>query len=150
MEPLSQKLAELSVQAKNTEDRAKAARSEAGQRLDERREKIRDDSAAALAKVRDGLDRAGESARAHATQLKSKIASDFEQLKQRAGESHRKFAAREAEIRAEDMAADAEDAIDYAIASVKLAELAVLDAIDARITADTKADEIQPAQPMPA
>jgi hypothetical protein len=150
MKPLSEKLAQLSVQAKHTEDRAKKAQTEAKDRLEQQREKVREETRAALDKVNNGLSRASADAQVHARQLKTKVDSDFERLKQHADERKQKFEAWQANNYANDKEADAEALVDYAIASVKMAELGVLDAIDARLRAESKAEQIQPAQPTPA
>lgn len=149
MKPLSEQLAELSVQAKNIEDRARRAQSEAKERLGEKRSQLQQETSAALDKVSQGLARVNADAQTRARQLKAKVESDVEQLKQRAAETGQKFEAWQAGNYADDKEADAAASVDYAIAAVKIAGLAVIDAIDARLQAGAK-EQIRPAQPTPA
>lgn len=150
MKPLSEQLANLSVEAKHAEDRARKAQTEAKERLEQRREHVREETEAALDKVKSGLSRASADAQLRSRQLKSKVDSDFEHLKDRHEERKRKLEAWQANNYATDKEADAEALINYAIASVRMAELGVLDAIDARLRAEAKAEQVQPAQPTPA
>lgn len=143
MKPLSQQLADLSVQAKNTEVRVSKAQSEAKEHLQQQRQRLRDETEEALEKINTGLTRASADAQVRARQLKSKVESDLEQIKQRAAESGHKFEAWQADNYATDKEADAAACIDYAIVSVKVAELAVIDAIGARLRANDKVDQIQ-------
>jgi hypothetical protein len=143
---LSQQLAELSAEAKKAEDRFSQAQSEAKEHLTQQREHVQRETETALQNVSEGLSRASADAQERASQIKSKVDSDFDQLKQRATESKQKFEAWQADNYANDKQADAEAAIGYAIASVKMAELATLDAVEARARAEIKAEEIQPAQ----
>ena len=150
MKALSEKLAELSVQAKNTEERAAKAKGQAKERFDERRQQLSDETKAALEKVNTSLASASADAQVRARQVKSKVESDLEQIKQHATQSGHKIEAWQANNFANDKEADAAACIDYAIASVKVAELAVIDAIDARLRAEDKAEQVQNPQPTPA
>jgi hypothetical protein len=146
MPPLSQQLAELSNQAKKAEDRVAKAQSETRERVEESREKAHREAQAALGRVNDSVSRASEGAKTRFAQLKSKVDTDFQQIEANASERKTKFESWQADNYASDKLADAEAAINYAIASVKLAEVATLDAIDAQVRADVKADQVQPIQ----
>jgi uncharacterized protein YpuA (DUF1002 family) len=146
MQPLSQQLSQLSAEAKKAEDRFAKAQSQAKEHLTEQREHVRQETEAALQKVSQNLSRAGADAQERTTQLKSKVDSDFGQIKDRADQSKHKFEAWQANNYADDKQADAEAAISYAIVSVKMAELATLDAVEARGRAEIKAEETQPIQ----
>lgn len=146
MKPLSQKLTELSVQAKNTEDRAAKARTEAHERIEQQREQIREETEQALAKIKQHVDLAKGDARTRFNLLQAKVDADFQQMKQDAAEKKSKFEAWQVENYAADKEADAEAAIDYAIAATKMAEFQVLNAIAARARAQFK---FAPAQPTP-
>ncbi len=144
MKPLSQQLAQLSVEAKNAEEHAAKAQSDAKEHLERRRDQVQDETRAALDKVSQKLSQAGADTQARTQQMKTKVNSDLEQLKQRSSEQARKFEAWQANNFANDKEADASSAIDYAIAATKLAELATLDAISARAAAESKAEQISP------
>ena len=146
MQPLSQQLAELSAQAKKAEDRAAKAQSETRERLEQRREKAHREAEAALDRVSDTVSRASEGTKVHFAQLKSKVDADVQHIKADASERKAKFEAWQANNYATDKLADAQAAISYAIASVKMAEVATLDAIGARARAEVKADQVQPIQ----
>ena len=68
--------------------------------------------------------------------MKAKIASDMNALKAHVGEAKHEIDAKRAEHRAKHLEWEANFAIDYAIAAVEQAGLAVLDAAAARIAAE--------------
>ena len=143
MKPLSQKLAELSVQAKATEERVAKAQNEARETFDRRREQVRLEVEQALGEVQQRFQRAQGETRTRLEALHAKVNSDFEQMKKDAGEKKRKFEAWQAENYASDKEADALAAIDYALAATKIAELQTLDAIGARAEADSRSEQVQ-------
>jgi hypothetical protein len=145
---LSEKLAELSAQAKATEDRLLKAQSEARDRIEQRREQVRHETEQALGKFKQRFQEAKGETRGRFETLHAKVSADFEQMKKDAGEKKRKFEARQAQNYASDREADALAAIDYAVAATKIAELQTLDAIAARAEADSKAEQIQPMPTM--
>jgi hypothetical protein len=145
MKPLSQKLAELSVQAKSAEDRAAKARSEARERIEQQREQIRQETEQALGKIKQHVDSATGEARTRLNLLQAKVDADFAQMKQDAAEKKAKLEAWQAENYATDKEADAEAAIEYAIAATKMAEFQTLTAIAARARADFKSEQVQEA-----
>lgn len=143
MKPLSQKLAELSAQAKTTEDHVAKAQTEAHDRLQQRREQVRQETEKALGKVKQRFETAKGETRTRFDALHAKVNADFEQMKKDAGEKKRKFEAWQAQNYAGDKEADALAAIDYAVAATKIAELQTLDAIAARVEADSKSEQIK-------
>lgn len=143
MKPLSQKFAELSVQAKATEDRVAKAQTQAHEQLKNEREQVRYETEQALGKVKQHVEQAKTETRDRFNALQAKVTSDFEQMKKHAGEKKQKFEAWQSENYASDKEADAFAAIDYAVAATKIAELQTLDAIAARVEANSKAEQIQ-------
>ena len=142
MKPLSQNLAELSVQAKNAEDRVSKAQTEGRERIEHQREHVRQEAEQALGKVKQRFDEAKGEARTRFDALRGKVNADFEQMRQHASETKGKFEAWQSENYASDKEADALAAIDYAVAATKLAELQTLDAIAARAQANSKSEQV--------
>jgi hypothetical protein len=68
--------------------------------------------------------------------VKAKIDADMTALKAKAEDVKHKIDVKTAEDRADEMEWEAGFAIDYAIASVEQAKLAVLDALDGRVQAE--------------
>lgn len=148
MKPLSQKLAELSVQAKSAEERVAQFQTETRERIEQQREHVREEAEQALGKVKQRFDEAKGEARGRLESLQAKANADFEQIRRKASETKGKFEAWQAENYALDAEIDALAAIDYAVAATKLAELQTLDAIVARAQADNKAEQVQPSPTM--
>jgi hypothetical protein len=133
---LSEQLADLSVRAKNTEDSVAAAEKEAHDKIAARKEQARIAATAAVEKVNQEIKSAGNSAARDWNSVKAKVAADMATLKAKATRAKHDFDAGRAEDRADEMEWEAGFAIDYAIASVEQAKLAVLDAIDSRAEAE--------------
>lgn len=148
MKLLSQKLAELSVQTKNAEDRVARAQTEAHDKIEQQRDQVRQEAEAALGTVKQRFEEAKGETRARLEGLRIKVNSDVEQMTKHADEGKRKFEAWQAENYASDKESDAIAAIDYAIAAAKMAELLTLDAISARSRATNKAGQVQPTPTM--
>ena len=146
MQPLSQQLAELSEQAKKAEERITKAQSETKERVQQHLEQAHREAEAALDRVNERVERSSEGTRTRLDQFKSKVKADLDGMKEDATARKTKFEAWQANNYANDKHADAQAAIGYAIASVKMAEVATLDAIEARTRAEIKADQVQPAQ----
>ena len=68
--------------------------------------------------------------------MKAKVAADMAALKANIGEAKHNHDVKRADRRADRLEWEAGFAIDYAIASVEQANLAVLDAIDGRVEAE--------------
>ena len=146
MEPLSQHLSELSAQAKKAEDRVAEVESQTKERFEQQRDEAHREAEAALARVGADVERASEGTKSAFAQLKSKVDGDVERMREDASARKATFEAWQAKNYASDKTADAQAAIGYAIAAVKLAEVATLDAIEARGRAEIKADQAQPIQ----
>ena len=136
MIPLSQQLADLSVHAKSVEDAFAVAQKEAHDKVAERKAAALSAAKTAVEKVNDQIKSAGESASRDRKALQAKITADINTLKAYATEAKHNIDVDRAEDRAELLESDAGFAIDYAIASVEQARLAVLDAIDGRLAAE--------------
>ena len=134
--PLSEQLADLSVRAKNTEDAWAAAQKEAHDKIAARKAQARAAATAAVEKVNQGVKSAGDSAARDWNTVKAKVAADMKALKMDVAEAKHERDVNRAEERAEQLEWNAGFAIDYAIASVEQAKLAVLDAVDGRLAAD--------------
>ena len=137
VKPLSEQLAELSVHAKNAEDAAAAAKKETHDKIVARREQVQSAAAALTEKVSQQVKSVKDASDSQSVALKAKIAADNDHLKAMVKKGMDKFAADRAENYAEVMEGRATSAIDYAVASVELAKLSVLDAILARVDAES-------------
>lgn len=133
---LSEQLADLSVHAKKAEDAVAAAQKETHDEIMRRWEQARADARATTEKVNQQIQSVGESAPQDWNARKAKIAADVELLKAKIGRKKLELDAKRAEKEAKRLERDAGWAIDYAIAAVDQARLAVLDAIEGRIEAD--------------
>ncbi len=129
MKPFSEQLANLSVHAKNTEEAVAAAQKEVHDKVVARVAQAQAAAEQAVQKANHNIKSASDTASAKWNGMKAKIAADLDDLKskvaQRKHDLSVKFAANYAQILDEDAAF----AIDYAIASIEQAKLAVLDAI---------------------
>jgi hypothetical protein len=134
--PVSEQLADLSVRAKNTEDAWAAAQKEAHDKIAARKAQARAAATAAVEKVNEEVKSAGDSAARDWNTVKAKIAADRNALKADVAEAKYERDVKRAEKRADQLEWEAGFAIDYAIASVEQAKLAVLDAVDGRLAAE--------------
>jgi hypothetical protein len=132
---LSERLAELSVRAKNAEEAVVAAQAEAHDKIVVRRQQARAAATAAVEKVNQEIKSAGNAAARDWNTVKAKITADISTLKADAAKTKHSLDMKHAENRADRLDWEAGFAIDYAIASVEQAKLAVLDAIDGRVEA---------------
>lgn len=133
---LSEQLADLSVHAKKAEDAVTAAQKETHDKIMARWEQARADATATTEKVDEKIKSVGDSAAKGWNARKAKIATDMDALKAKVVRKKHELDARRAESEADSLEWDAGLAIDYAIASVDQAKLAVLDAVAGRIQAD--------------
>src|SRR5262245_36513964 len=133
---LSEQLADLSVRAKNAEDAVSAAEKEAHDKIAARKEQARVAATAAVEKVNQDIKSAGNTAARDWNSVKAKVAGDMATLKAKATTVKHNLDMKRAENHADEMEWEAGFAIDYAIASVEQAKLAVLDAIDSRAEAE--------------
>jgi hypothetical protein len=126
----------LSLRAKNTEEAWAAAKKEAHDKIEARKEQARAAATKAAEKVDQEIKSAGDTAARNWTAVRAKIAADMNVLKAGVTHAKRDLDARHAEGRAERLEWEAGVAIDYAIASVEQAKLAVLDAVAGRVEAE--------------
>jgi hypothetical protein len=133
---LSDQLADLSVRAKGAEEALDAAEKEAHDKIVARKEKAHAAATKAVEKVNQEVKSADETATRNWGAVKAKIADDISHLK--AGVAHTKHEhdVKRAKSRADRLEWEAEFAVDYAIAAVEQARLAVLDAVDGRLAAE--------------
>ena len=134
--PISQQLADLSVRAKGTEDAWAAAQKEAHDKIMSRKAQARAAATSAVEKVSNDIKAAGDSVARDWNALKAMMASDMKALKADVLEVKHELDVERAENRADRLEWDAALAIDYAIAAVEQAKLAMLDAVDARNAAE--------------
>jgi len=134
--PISDQLADLSVRAKQTEDAFTAARKEAKEKVAARKQQARATATTAVEKVNQDIKSAGDATARDWNTVKAKVAADMNTLKNGVAREKHKLDVKHAESYADEMEWEAGFAIDYAIASVEQAKLAVLDAIDSRLAAE--------------
>jgi phage shock protein A len=133
---LSEQLSDLSVRAKNLENAVTAAQKEGQEKLVSRTAEARASATAAVEKVKQSVKAASDAGSAKWGAMEAKLGADMDALKTRLSEKKRAIDATIAEHEADDAEVDASFAIDYAIASVEQARLAVFDAISARVDAE--------------
>ena len=133
---LSEQLADLSVHAKNAEDAADAAQKEAHDKIVARKEQARAAATTAIEKVNQKIKSAENTTTANWNAFKAKVAADIDGLKTMVAERKQELDANRAENTAERLEWEAGVAVDYAIACVEQAEVAVLDAIAGRSEAE--------------
>jgi hypothetical protein len=132
----SEQLAEMSVRAKNAEDAAAAAEKEAHEKIVARREQAHAAAMAATEKVNQEVKSVKDAASRDWKALEAKITADIQALKAGLAQRKREREVGRAEHTAERLEWEAGFAIDYAVASIEQAELAVLDAIAGRVDAE--------------
>jgi hypothetical protein len=133
---LSEQLADLSVRAKSAEQAMDAAEKEAHDKIEARKQQAHAAATKAVEKVNQEVKSANESATRNWTTVKAKIADDMNHLKADITHAKHEHDVKRAEKRADRLEWEAGFAIDYAIASVEQAKLAVLDAVDGRLSAE--------------
>jgi hypothetical protein len=133
---LSEQLADLSVHAKSAEDSVDAAQKEAHDKIAARKAQARAAATMAIEKVNQAIKSAGDSAAMDWNTVKAKIAADMNTLKADVAEVKHDRDAKRAESRADRLEWEAGFAIDYAVASIEQAKLAVLNAVDGRLAAE--------------
>ena len=129
MKPLSEQLAILSARAKNTEDTAAAAQKEAHDKVVARIAQAQAAAEEAVNKVNQDIKSATDTASAKWNGLKAKVAADIDDLKSKVAQRKHNLDVKLAENQSKFLDEQASLAIDYAIASIEQAKLAVLDAV---------------------
>ena len=133
---LSEQLRDLSVRAKGVEDTYDAAQKEAHAKLMARREQARAAAMAATERVNEEVKSIQGTVSRNWNALQTKVAADMQNLKQAVVQQKQTIELKLAEKNAERLEREAELDIDYAIACVQQANLAVLDALAARVQAE--------------
>jgi len=131
--PISEQLANLSVQAKKAEDAVAAAQKETHDKVVARVAQAQAAAEEAVQKVNQNIKSAGDTASAKWNGLKAKVAADIDGLKSKVAQRKHESGVKRAQNYSQLLDDDATFAIDYAVASIEQAKLAVLDAIAARI-----------------
>ena len=129
MKPLSEQLAILSACAKNTEDAVAAAQKEAHDKVVARIAQAQAAAEEAVHKVNQDIKSATDTASAKWNGLKAKVAADIDDLKSKVAQRKHDLDVKLAENQSKFLDEQASFAIDYAIASIEQAKLAVLDAV---------------------
>jgi hypothetical protein len=135
VKPLSEQLADMSASAKKAEDAMAAARKETHDKIEMRREQARAAASAAAAKVDADIKSVGAAVTGQWNALQTKVAADIDRLKAKQAQRQHERDVKRAKDRAERMEREAGIAVDYAIASIEDAKLAVLDAVIANVEA---------------
>jgi len=136
MKPLSEQLADLSVRVKNAEDAAAAAQKEAHDKVVARVAEAQAAAEQAVQRVNQNLQSASDTASAKWNGLKAKIAADMSDLKSKVAERKHDLTVKRAANYSQLLDEEASFAIDYAIASIEQAKVAVLDAIAGRLAVE--------------
>jgi len=134
--PISEQLANLSLRAKNTEDAIAAAQKEARDKVVARREQAQVAAEAAVQKLDQNIKSAGDTASTKWNGLKAKVAADMDDLKSKVAKRKHDLDVKRAANYSQLLDDDATFAVDYAIASIEQAKVAVLDAIVGRAEVD--------------
>ena len=129
MKPLSEQLANLSVRVKNTEDAAAAAQKEAHDKVVARVTQAQATAEEAVQKVNQNIKSANDTASDKWNGMKAKIAADMVDLKSKVAQRKHDLSIKRAANYSQLLDEDASFAIDYAIASIEQAKVAVLDSI---------------------
>jgi hypothetical protein len=135
----SAKLENLQAKVNETVETARAAAAENRDQLKQRVDQAQDEANQAMADAKQQAEETADRAKSKWAQMKADAAARREDIKakidKRADQLDAKAAAKDADWAEQDAA----DAIDYAVWMVYDAQLAVLDALDARIYADERA-----------
>lgn len=133
---LSEQLADLSVRAKSAEQALDAAEKEAHDKVVTRKEQAHAAATKAVEKVNQEVRSTNDTGARNWGTVKAKIADDMNHLKTNIAHAKHERDVTRAENRADRSEWEAGFAIDYAIATVEQARLAVLDAVDGRLAAE--------------
>jgi hypothetical protein len=133
---LSEQLADLSVRAKSAEQALDSAEKEAHDKIVARKEQAHAAATKAVEKVNREVKSANDTATRNWSAVKAKIADDVSHLKANVAHAKHEHDVKRAENKADRLEWEAGFAIDYAIAAVEQARLAVLDAVDGRLAAE--------------
>jgi hypothetical protein len=135
VKPLSEQLADMSASAKKAEDAIASAQKETHDKIERRREQARAAASAAAAKVDADIKSVGAAVTERWNALQTKVAADIDRLKAKQAQQQHERDVKRAKDRADRMEWEAAIAVEYAIASIEDAKLAVLDAVIANVEA---------------
>ena len=136
VKPLSEQLSDLSDRAKKAEDAIASANKETYDKIVARRDQSRAAVEAAMDKVDQDIKATGNTVAANWNALKAKLAADKDAFKAVIAERQHVLGVRRAENYAETLENEAACSVDYAIAAIEQAKLAVLDAVAGRVEAE--------------
>src|SRR3954454_2821193 len=142
MTPLPSNIAELQDLAKRIEEDAEAVRTEAREKLDARRDHIRTNLSERMERLNSNLEKAAEKGGQDFVDFREKVKSDRQRLKDKLSERREAYGAFFAGANDEERQLGTAIAVDYAIATIQQARLAVLDNLSDR--AEARAAEAQP------
>jgi hypothetical protein len=135
MKPLSEQLSEMSVDAKNAEAAIASAKQEQFERLMERRDQVRAEVEAAIRQVDEDMESASDNLGAKWNSLKAKVAADKETIKGVIAQRRHDRSIKRADNYADLLEYEAACSVDYAIAAIEQAKLAVIDAVAGGVAA---------------
>lgn len=141
-EHLSEQLSDLSARAKGAKDEIDVAKTEASEKLAERKEEARASATAAIEKISAEIKSGRNTADKNWSVIRAKIDADIDALMARVTADEHDLEVSHLLSLADDAEWDAGFAIDYAAAAIEQAKFAVLDAIGARLKAE-KAKQAQ-------
>ena len=136
MKRLSEQLANFPVRAKQAEDAAAAAQKEAHEKVVASVAQAQASAEQAVQKVNQNIKSASDTASAKWNGLKAKITADMADLKSKVAERKHDLTVKRAANYSQLLDEEASFAIDYAIASIEQAKVAVLDAIAGRLAVE--------------
>jgi hypothetical protein len=136
---ISDQVNALQQRAEALKSSADQARHETAAQIKARIDQTKADIAANQDAVKAQAGQAAEHAQSQWKSMKADAAARTQDLRGRVDRQRDQHDVKKAEQQAEDAEADAADALDYALWVVDQAQLAVLDAIDARSWADARA-----------
>jgi chromosome segregation ATPase len=136
---ISEQVNAVQARAAELKSSADQARRETNEQVQARISQTKADMAARQSAVKEKAGQAAEQTQSQWKSMQADAAAKMQALQDRIGRQRDQRDVKRAERAAEDAEADASDALDYASWVVDQANLAVLDAIDARTWADARA-----------
>ena len=136
LKPLSEQLSDLSARAKKAEEAVASANKETYDKVRARRDQTRAAVEAAIEKIDQDIKSTGGTVSGKWNALKAKLTADKDAFKAAVAQRRHDVSVRRAEDDAELLEYEATCSVDYAIAAIEQAKLAVLDAVAGRIEAE--------------
>ena len=132
VKPLSEQLAQLSVEAKKAEDDFAATKKQTHDKMVAQREQLRAAATQSVEKLKQDMKSARSAVSSGFSAFQAKVSADSETLKANVKHWKKDLDAKRAENWADELEWEASMAIDYAISAVEQAKLAAIDAAIAR------------------